>query len=86
MNHIFHVENIKCWWCMKTISDSLKEKIGVDSVNIDKDKQTITVTGQIDKKKISTHLTSLWYPPNGTGNFINKAKSYVSCIIWSLSS
>lgn len=86
MSHTFHVENIKCWWCIKTIETSLLKQSWVTEVHIDKDTQTITISWDIDTSQISSYLTSLWYPAAGTGNLLNKAKSYVSCALGKLSS
>lgn len=86
MTQILHVENIKCWWCINSIKTALNKQPGVTSIEINKDKQTITLWGDIDTDAIQSYLTNLGYPPAGTGNILNKAKSYVSCAIGTLSS
>lgn len=86
MKQSFHVENIKCGWCMSRIKEKLLEMPGVKDITIDKNDQCITIDGDYNSPEIIKLLTSLWYPPAGTWNLVSKAKSYVSCAIGSLSS
>lgn len=84
----FIVENIKCSGCTNTITNALMEISGVTEVlNIDREKQTITLTGseKLEESKVYSTLQKLGYPKMGANNWMEKSKSVVSCAIGKLS-
>ena len=85
MEAVFEVENIKCGGCMNSIKTALSKIDGVEVVTIDKDIDTIVVTGTFDKEKIVEKLNELGYPEKGHNTLIRKAKSFVSCAIGNMS-
>ncbi len=76
------VENIKCNGCVATITKEILSIKGTSNVQIDLETQTINVEGPEElRSKISAKLHKLGYPEQGENNFLEKAKSYVSCAI-----
>jgi copper chaperone len=82
MKYSIEVENIKCSGCAKSITASLSTIVGVNSVEVDIDKEIVAVEGEESiKTEVIAKLASMGYPERGQNNFLNKAKSYVSCAI-----
>lgn len=81
MIHNIAVENIKCGGCVNSIKNALLKISGVENVSIDKDTETVTIDGTLDKNILVQALSKLGYPEKGNNNLIKKAKSYVSCTI-----
>ena len=77
----FEVENIKCGGCMNSIKTALLKIESVEEVTIDKEIDTIFVTGNVERKTIITKLNELGYPEKGNNSLSKKAKSYVNCAI-----
>jgi copper chaperone len=76
------VENIKCSGCMNTISKAVLSVDGTSNVVIDLENEKITVdANETLREKIVAKLHKLGYPEVGQNNFIEKAKSYVSCAV-----
>jgi copper chaperone CopZ len=77
------VENIKCGGCANSITKALKNFDGVDDVDINIETQEITIKGgqELNREAIINKLSSLGYPLAGHGNGLQKAKSFVSCMI-----
>lgn len=81
MTQIFEVENIKCGGCVNSIKTALLKINNVEDVSVDKDTDTISLTGTIERDVVLKKLNDLGYPEKGKNTMIKKAKSYVSCAI-----
>lgn len=81
MKHNITVENIKCGGCMNSIKTALLKINGVENVNIDKDTETVTIDGTVEKTILTNALSKMGYPEKGNNDLLKKAKSYVSCAI-----
>ncbi len=75
------VENIKCGGCMNSIKSALMKIDGVENVSIDKDTETVTIDGTVERENLIQTLSKLGYPEKGNNNLLKKAKSFVSCAI-----
>ncbi len=76
------VENIKCGGCMRSIKDALLQIRDVDIVIVDKDKESVIVTGTgIKRDSIIDKLRAIGYPEKGNNSLLKKARSFVSCAI-----
>lgn len=84
MIHTIQVENIKCGGCMNSIKTALMKISGVRSVDIDKDKESVTIDSDVEKSILVEVLTKLGYPELGNNSVLQKAKSYVSCAVGNL--
>lgn len=85
MEQQFEVENIKCGGCMNSIKTALLKLDGVTEVSIDKEIDTVTVTGTVNREDVVNKLNDLGYPEKGNNTLIRKAKSYVNCAIGRMS-
>ena len=85
MKKQFEVENIKCGGCMNSIKTALLKIENVEEVTIDKEIDTIFVTGTADRMTIITKLNELGYPEKGDNTLLRQAKSYVNCAIGKMS-
>jgi len=85
MEQQFEVENIKCGGCMNSIKTALLKLDGVTDVSIDKEIDTVTVTGTMIREDVVNKLNDLGYPEKGNNTLIRKAKSYVNCAIGRMS-
>ncbi|MBA4134684.1 MAG: heavy metal transporter [Flavobacterium sp.] len=85
MEQQFEVENIKCGGCMNSIKTALLKLDGVTDVSIDKEIDTVTVTGTMIREDVINKLNDLGYPEKGNNTLIRKAKSYVNCAIGRMS-
>lgn len=81
MKHNITVENIKCGGCMNSIKTALLKINGVENVNIDKDTETVTIDGTVEKTILTNALSKMGYPEKGNNDLLKQAKSYVSCAI-----
>lgn len=81
MTQIFEVENIKCGGCVNSIKTALLKLDNVEDVSVDKDIDTISLTGTIERTLVLKKLNELGYPEKGENTMVKKAKSYVSCAI-----
>ena len=80
------VENIKCNGCITSIKLAIMKFAGVKSVEIDLEKEKITIGGKgVKKEAILKKLTSLGYPEKGHNTIFNQAESYVSCAVGKIS-
>ena len=75
------VENIKCGGCTNSIQTALLKLDNVEKVVVDKETETITITGDIEKAHVITKLNELGYPEKGDNSLLKIAKSYVNCAI-----
>lgn len=79
MVHQFEVENIKCGGCANSIKTALLKIQNVENVEVDKETETITVTGAADGIAIKDTLNALGYPEKGSNSTFKQMKSMVSC-------
>ena len=76
------VENIKCGGCMTSIKNALEKIKGIVKVEIDKDEEKISLTGdKFQLSEVIDSLNSMGYPQKGENSVFKQAKSYVSCAI-----
>ncbi|MFY0627928.1 MAG: heavy-metal-associated domain-containing protein [Reichenbachiella sp.] len=77
------VDNLKCQGCAGTITKKISALKGVEDVEVDVEISVVTIHyGELDSGiNFYDKLASLGYPPKGTTNTFQKAKSYVSCAI-----
>lgn len=85
MEQQFEVENIKCGGCMNSIKTALLKLDGITEVSIDKEIDTVTVSGTLNREAVVNKLNDLGYPEKGNNTLIRKAKSYVNCAIGRMS-
>ena len=85
MEQQFEVENIKCGGCMNSIKTALLKLDDVTEVSIDKEIDTVTVNGTMNREDVVNKLNDLGYPEKGNNTLIRKAKSYVNCAIGRMS-
>lgn len=79
------VENIKCAGCVKGITSALMKIDGVESVAIELESETITISGIYDRNALIEQLEHMGYPEKGHNTLFKQAKSYVSCAIGKMS-
>lgn len=82
------VQNLKCGGCQNTIRKGLESIDGVKVVHIDSETSSIDieVTKDAARQLIPEKLHQMGYPLVGENNeFMDKAKSYVSCMIGRIS-
>jgi copper chaperone CopZ len=80
------VENIKCGGCMTSIKQALEKINGIAKVEIDKEEEKISLTGDHYKlSEVIDSLNSMGYPQRGDNTLFKQAKSYVSCAIGKMS-
>ena len=80
------VDNIKCGGCMKSIKDTLQQIAGAETIIVDKDKESVIVTGvDLNRQTLIDKLGGLGYPEKGNNSFLKKARSYVSCAVGKMS-
>lgn len=80
------LENIKCAGCMSSIKDGLMKLSGVKTVEVNKEEEKITISGDNYKREeVIAKLSSMGYPESGHNDLMHKAKSYVSCAIGKMS-
>ncbi len=80
------VENIKCGGCMTSIKNALEKINGVVKVEINKDEEKISLTGdQYQLSEVIDSLNSMGYPQKEENSMFKQAKSYVSCAIGKMS-
>ena len=80
---IIKIDNLKCGGCVNTVTKHLNAMEGVDNIEVDLPSSTITLERDkaISRNSIIKSLGGLGYPEAGTSGFIQKAKSYVSCLV-----
>lgn len=80
------VENIKCGGCMTSIKNALEKIKGIIKVDINKDEEKISLTGdQYQLSEVIDSLNSMGYPQKGENSLFKQAKSYVSCAVGKMS-
>lgn len=77
------IDNLKCGGCANSIKKALNQIVGVLSVEVDEETNTIFIDheGQIAKEVFIIKLAKLGYPEAGTTTKLQTAKSYLSCVI-----
>lgn len=81
-----HVENIKCGGCEKSIVKGLSSIEGLSNIEIDREQQRVSVTGDASlRDALVAKLKSMGYPEQGSVSGLEaglaNAKSFVSCAI-----
>ena len=80
------VENIKCGGCMTSIKQALEKIKGIAKVEIDLEKEKISLKGDKYKlREVIDSLNKMGYPQKGDNTLLKQAKSYVSCAIGKMS-
>lgn len=78
------IANLKCSGCENTIKTKLSEMEGVESVivNHEEDSVTITHAGKVKREDFAKKLHSIGYPEATEENgLLLQLKSYASCMI-----
>ncbi len=77
------IANLKCSGCATTIKKELLEISGVKAVEVDNDKDLVTVSSEgVERKVITEKLHSLGYPEATEENgLLLQLKSFSSCMI-----
>ncbi|HLP50580.1 MAG TPA: heavy-metal-associated domain-containing protein [Chitinophagales bacterium] len=77
------IANLKCSGCATTIKTELLKLPGMSAVEVDKDKDEVTVTYEgIDRNTITGKLHQLGYPEATEENgLLLQLKSFSSCMI-----
>lgn len=60
--HTYKIENMKCGGCVAAATAAVKKLPGVDSVQIDLDSASGTVTGEVDPQQVIATITGAGYP------------------------
>lgn len=81
------IDNVKCGGCANSIKSSLSNKLRLKEVDVNLERSEIVINhpSDIDRDNVISLLRNLGYPEKGTGNGINKIKSYVSCAMGKMS-
>ena len=87
MNTILYLDNIKCGGCANSISKKLTSIEGISEVDVDIEGGAIKMifSNESILEAAKTALAKMGYPEKGTSDFIDNAKSYVSCMIGRMS-
>ena len=87
MNTILYLDNIKCGGCANSISKKLTSIEGITEVDVDIEGGAIKMNFSNESilETAKTALAKMGYPEKGTSDFIDNAKSYVSCMIGRMS-
>jgi copper chaperone len=82
-----YLDNIKCSGCANSISKRLNEIEGVESATVNVEEGYISFNSQNKNilDNVKSAMAKMGYPEKGTSDFIDNAKSYVSCMIGRLS-
>lgn len=82
-NRILQLENIKCGGCANFIESKLNKDFDLKDVKVDFEKGEVEFNApeNLDINLVVETLSKMGYPEIGKGNTIQKAKSYVSCMI-----
>lgn len=77
------VENIKCGGCANSIRNSLSKIEGVNQIDVNIENGVIStiVEDFVNEEQLSKVLHKMGYTAPGEGGALDKAKSYVSCMI-----
>ena len=77
------VDNIHCGGCGNSIQNTLSKIEGVGNVQVNVDEKLVIVEHPIDfdLNLLIDQLTKMGYPKAGQSTSIQRAKSYVSCLI-----
>jgi copper chaperone len=86
-SEVIKIDNLKCGGCGSTIKKTLKGIEGVKNVDIDFDKDEVSVlhTEGVKRQSLTDALKKMGYPEVGTTTGLSAlsatAKSYISCAI-----
>ncbi len=82
------IANLKCGGCASTIISRLSKIVGVDSVEVNQDEDSVVINhdGSISRAKLVEELRSLGYPEATEENgLLMQLKSYASCMMGRIS-
>lgn len=84
MNKTINIDNLKCTGCANSIKKNLNSIKGINDVSVDLEQSSVSIQfiekdGMIEE--VLRTLKSMGYAEAGTSNFVDKAKSYVSCAV-----
>lgn len=82
MQSTIAIQNLKCGGCANTIKTKISALDGVDTVAVDVDQSTVTVTvaAEATVAQVKAKLATLGYPEADADNgLLTQAKSFVSC-------
>lgn len=82
------VDNLHCGGCASNIQKKLSEISGVEKVDVDLQSVTVSIllNADVQRAVFLEKLAGMGYPEQGTGNTIQKMKSYVSCAVGKMNS
>lgn len=77
------IDNLKCGGCENSIIKKLSKVDGVQKVSIDATTAEVSIESEdrVERAQLIEVLSKMGYPQQGTSNNLQKAKSYVSCMI-----
>ena len=83
MRNSISVDNIKCNGCAALITKKLEEMEGINNIAIDVANGNVSFDAEdnVNIDSIIQKLKKWGYPESGKGSTVDKAKSYVSCMI-----
>ena len=83
MKYQIVLENIKCGGCANTIRTNILKDGNINAVDVDYGTGMVSIDANesLHLDAFKKRLAALGYPEEGTGTNIQKAKSYVSCMI-----
>lgn len=84
INENIVVANLKCGACANSIKNKLNELKGIDTINVDLDTNTVSITHQgiVNRETITAQLKGMGYPEATEENgLLLQLKSYASCMI-----
>ena len=78
-----YISNLKCGGCAKTITKELSAIQGVESVHVDNDNDSVTVSYEnVKRSSLIDKLHHLGYPEATEENgLLLQLKSYASCMV-----
>jgi copper chaperone len=82
-----YLDNIKCSGCANSIIKRLHEMEGVESASVNVEEGYISFDSLNENMidNVKSAMAKMGYPEKGTSDFIDNAKSYVSCMIGRMS-
>lgn len=84
MKYKLNLQNVKCGGCSSSITNAAINIEGITNVVVDENESTITFETDNENQinALTQKLSDIGYPLTGeTNSTIQKAKSYVSCMI-----
>ena len=88
MKYSIEIENIKCGGCMNSIKKAVLKTKDVSNVEVNSENGIVSFEAldDLSKEAVINSLDKIGYPLKNEGNFLQTAKSYVSCAIGRMTS